>query len=159
MKDIQQLIKKSNKGIYEDIFPNTYTDAVFDKVSGESLTDILSGFNMYFLSYAGSKESTRLQVPISLRKTGLWITYVKFDGTIVTEWYSAKVTDDTTWKNSSNWKTGLVTNVWMDYRGYTNERPSLSLVDDGYPFYDRTLQKYICWNGTQWVNFDGTSLS
>lgn len=160
MKDIQQLIKKnSQEGRYEDIFPKTFLDAVIDKESGESLTNILSGFNMYFLSYVGSSESTRLQVPISLRKTGLWITYVKLDDTIVTEWYAAKDTDDVTWQNSTNWKTGLVTNVWMNYRGYTNERPLLSLVDDGYPFYDRTLQKYICWNGTQWVNFDGTSLS
>lgn len=160
MKDIQQLIKKnSQQGRYEDIFPKTFLDAVIDKESGTTLTDILSSFNMYFLSYTGSRETTRLEVPMSLRKQGLWITYVLYNKTVVTEWYVGEAIDDSSWGNGSNWKTGLVTNVWMNYKGYTSERPLLSLVDDGYPFYDRTLQKYICWNGTQWVNFDGSNLS
>ena len=30
-------------------------------------------------------EQTRLQVPMSIRKTGLWITYVLYDKTVVTE--------------------------------------------------------------------------
>ena len=140
MKDIQQLIKKnSQEGRYEDIFPKTFIDAVEDRESGNNLTEILSGFNMYFLSYNGSREQTRLQVPMSIRKTGLWITYVLYDKTVVTEWYAGEAIDDITWQNSVNWKTELVTDVWMNYRGYTNERPSLTLVDNGYPFYDKTL--------------------
>lgn len=107
MKDIQQLIKKnSQQGRYEDIFPKTFIDAVIDKESQESLTDILSGFNMYFLSYNGSKESTRLQVPMSIRKMGLWITYVLFDKTVVTEWYADELIDDTNWGIDSNWRVG-----------------------------------------------------
>lgn len=107
MKDIQQLIKKnSQEGRYEDIFPKTFIDAVIDKESQESLTDILSGFNMYFLSYNGSKESTRLQVPMSIRKRGLWITYVLFDKTVVTEWYADELIDDTNWGIDSNWRVG-----------------------------------------------------
>ena len=107
MKDIQQLIKKnSQEGRYEDIFPKTFIDAVIDKGSQESLTDILSGFNMYFLSYNGSKESTRLQVPMSIRKMGLWITYVLFDKTVVTEWCAGELIDDTNWGIDSNWRVG-----------------------------------------------------
>ena len=107
MKDIQQLIKKnSQEGRYEDIFPKTFIDAVIDKGSQESLTDILSGFNMYFLSYNGSKELTRLQVPMSIRKMGLWITYVLFDKTVVTEWYADELIDDTNWGIDSNWRVG-----------------------------------------------------
>ena len=107
MKDIQQLIKKnSQEGRYEDIFPKTFIDAVIDKESQESLTDILSGFNMYFLSYNRSKESTRLQVPMSIRKMGLWITYVLFDKTVVTEWYADELIDDTNWGIDSNWRVG-----------------------------------------------------
>lgn len=107
MKDIQQLIKKnSQEGRYEDIFPKTFIDAVIDKGSQESLTDILSGFNMYFLSYNRSKESTRLQVPMSIRKMGLWITYVLFDKTVVTEWYADELIDDTNWGIDSNWRVG-----------------------------------------------------
>lgn len=88
MKDIQQLIKKnSQEGRYEDIFPKTFLDAVIDKESRTTLTDILSSFNMYFLSYTGSRETTRLEVPMSLRKQGLWITYVLYDGNTIIEWY------------------------------------------------------------------------
>lgn len=107
MKDIQQLIKKnSQEGRYENIFPKTFIDAVLDKESGVTLTDILSSYNMYFLSYVGSKEDTRLQVPMSLRKLGLWVTYVLYDKTIVTEWYGSDNLSDTAWKDGNNWRIG-----------------------------------------------------
>lgn len=51
---------------------------------------------MLFLSYNGSRSQTRLQVPSSLRREGLWVTYVLYDKTVVTEWYSAEAIDDTT---------------------------------------------------------------
>lgn len=102
MKDIQQLIKKnSQEGRYEDIFPKTFIDAVLDKESGVTLTDILAMFNMLFLSYNGSRSQTRLQVPSSLRRQGLWVTYVLYDKTVVTEWYSAEAIDDTTFGDSA----------------------------------------------------------
>lgn len=85
MKDIQQLIKRDNlEGRYKDIFPKTFIDAITDRESGITLTDILSSFNMYFLSYTGSRETTRLEVPMSIRKQGLWITYV-LDGNTIME--------------------------------------------------------------------------
>ena len=122
MKDIQQLIKKnSQEGRYEDIFPKTFTDAVKDKESGKSLIDILSGFNMYFLSYNGSRELTRLQVPMSIRKTGLWITYVLYDKTVVIEWYAGEAIDDNSWGDSSNWRVGsnmLVGDISISSDGY-----------------------------------------
>lgn len=122
MKDIQQLIKKnSQEGRYEDIFPKTFIDAVKDRESGNNLNEILSGFNMYFLSYNGSRELTRLQVPMSIRKTGLWITYVLYDKTIVTEWYAGEAIDDASWKNLSNWRLGtnmLVGDISISSDGY-----------------------------------------
>ena len=122
MKDIQQLIKKnSQEGRYEDIFPKTFTDAVKDKESGKSLIDILSSFNMYFLSYNESREQTRLQVPMSIRKTGLWITYVLYDKTVVTEWYAGEAIDDNSWGDSSNWRVGtnmLVGDISISSDGY-----------------------------------------
>lgn len=122
MKDIQQLIKKnSQEGRYEDIFPKTFTDAVEDRESGNNLNEILSGFNMYFLSYNGSRELTRLQVPLSLRKTGLWITYVLYDKTVVTEWYTGEAIDDDSWKSPDNWRVGsnmLVGDISISSDGY-----------------------------------------
>lgn len=122
MKDIQQLIKKnSQEGRYEDIFPKTFIDAVLDKESGVTLTDILAMFNMLFLSYNGSRSQTRLQVPSSLRREGLWVTYVLYDKTVVTEWYSAGAIDDTTFGDSANWRDGsnaLVGDISISSDGY-----------------------------------------
>lgn len=122
MKDIQQLIKKnSQQGRYEDIFPKTFLDAVLDKESGVTLTDILAMFNMLFLSYNGGRSQTRLQVPSSLRREGLWITYVLYDKTVVTEWYSAEAIDDTTFGDSANWRDGsnaLVGDISISSDGY-----------------------------------------
>lgn len=107
MKDIQQLIKKdSQQGRYENIFPKTFLDAVIDKGSGLSLTEILSSFNMYFLSYDGSRESTRLQVPMSIRKQGLWVTYVMYDGATIVEYFDTDLIDDSSWSNGNNWRVG-----------------------------------------------------
>lgn len=122
MKDIQQLIKKnSQQGRYEDIFPKTFLDAVLDKESGVTLTDILAMFNMLFLSYNGSRSQTRLQVPSSLRREGLWVTYVLYDKTVVTEWYSVEAIDDTTFGDSANWRDGsnaLVGDISISSDGY-----------------------------------------
>lgn len=41
--------------------------------------------------------------------------------------------------------------------GNSTERPSN--VSEGYEYYDNTLKKKILWNGTAWVNMDGTELS
>lgn len=43
--------------------------------------------------------------------------------------------------------------------GTTAQRPTLESTDAGFHFYDTTLKKYICWNGTAWTNFDGTALT
>lgn len=42
--------------------------------------------------------------------------------------------------------------------GTTNSRPTLPSTFSGFMFYDTTLLKSIIWNGTEWVNVDGTSL-
>ena len=75
-----------------------------DRNTGKSLGDILSSFNVYFLPYIGSREATRLLVPKFLRKSGLWITYVLFDGTVINEYYIGTSIEDNEFKRSENWK-------------------------------------------------------
>lgn len=41
----------------------------------------------------------------------------------------------------------------------TNSRPSTSTLAEGAIIYDSTLKKCILYNGTAWVNLDGTALS
>ena len=102
----QQLVKKGANGKYSNVNPKSWTEAIKDKNTGQNLVEILQGFNMYFLSYTGDKESTRCLVPNLLRKKGLWITYVDYDGIVYTEWYAANSIKDDSWEDSSNWRDG-----------------------------------------------------
>lgn len=43
-------------------------------------------------------------------------------------------------------------------KGTSSQRPILESSDEGSEYYDTTLKKKILWNGTAWVNLDGTSL-
>lgn len=60
----------------------------------------------------------------------------------------------------------IVGNVKVHYndipnKGLTSTRPSLTNDNlyNGFMFFDLTINKYICWNGTVWVNLDGTALA
>lgn len=102
----QQLVKKGANGRYDKVMPKSWIEAIKDKNTGQTLVEILQGFNMYFLPYNGNTSSTRCLVPTMLRKKGLWITYVKYDGNVYTEWYAADEIDDKSWGDSSNWRIG-----------------------------------------------------
>ena len=43
--------------------------------------------------------------------------------------------------------------------GATADRPASADIYTGFQYFDTTLGKFICWNGTAWVNLDGTALS
>lgn len=116
-----QLVKKNPAEGYQNVFPKTWIDAIKDKESGVSLQEILQGFNMYFLSYNGSRALTRCKVPSILRKEGLWITYVLYDHTVVTEWYNSDQIDDNSWSMDSNWRiasNNLVGDISVSSDGY-----------------------------------------
>lgn len=104
MKDIQQLIKKnSQEGRYEDIFPKTFIDAIKDKETKESLGIILNRNNFLFLTYVGSESLTRLQVPMSYRRSGLWVAYQKFDKSLVVEFFKGDYIDNDHWGQDIYW--------------------------------------------------------
>lgn len=100
MNNSQQLIKKDKS----QVFPKTFLDAIRSRETGVSLEEILKGFNMYFVSYTGNIAQTRNQVPMELRKKGLWLTYINFQNEIVTEWYDANEIDNASWGDDANWR-------------------------------------------------------
>lgn len=60
-----------------------------------------------------------------------------------------------TYYDGSAWKT-----LFKDYgKGVTNSRPTLTTTDEGFEYYDSTLKKKILWNGSAWVNMDGSLLN
>ena len=53
-----------------------------------------------------------------------------------------------------DWTEGVGKNT----KGTAFNRPTLGADDAGFEYYDETLKKKILWNGTNWVNLDGTGL-
>lgn len=105
MANVQQLVKRVPQGV-TNVSPITTVRAVKSEETGYTLDEILASFNMLFLPYNVNAELTRLQVPNSFRRGGLWVTYVTYDETVVTEWYNSNDIDDNTWKSDANWRLG-----------------------------------------------------
>ena len=116
-----QLVKRDYLEGYRKVFPKTYVDAIKDRESGLSLAEILRSFNMYFLSYGGNKALTRCSLPKTLRREGVWITYVLYDHSIVTEWYNSDNIDDESFGDDNNWR--LASNMLVG---------DISISTDGY---------------------------
>lgn len=63
---------------------------------------------------------------------GLWVTYVTYDETVVTEWYNSNDIDDNTWKSDANWRQGsnmLVGDISISSEGNW----VINGVDSGFP--------------------------
>lgn len=100
----QQLIKKDRStNSYSKIFPWTFTDLVLDRVTKESLDNILVRNNFIALPYVDSKAATRLQVPMKNRRRGIWLSYIDYAGTLTVEYYNDNNLDDNHWQDSSCW--------------------------------------------------------
>lgn len=100
----QQLIKKDRSAnSYSKIFPWTFTDLVLDRVTKESLDNILVRNNFIALPYVGSKAATRLQVPMKNRRRGIWLSYIDYAGTLTVEYYNDNNLDNNHWHDSSYW--------------------------------------------------------
>lgn len=98
-----------------------YIDEIKDRNTGTQLKDILNSFNNYFCSYAGSVEETRKQVPMYIRKEGLYITYVDYEHKVHTEYYLSNEVDNINWINNNNWAEGnnnLVGDISISSTGY-----------------------------------------
>ena len=90
------------------------------------------------------------EVPDNVKKIGIIITFLDtdskwrvfhFNGTSKQQWFQ--------------------TSLWEEYKissskGTTKEKPVAP--EEGYEYYDSNLKKKILYNGTSWVNIDGTVL-
>lgn len=80
-----------------------YIQDIKDKNNGLTLNEILTSYNIYFLTFIGNVAATRLQVPYNIRKTGLWVTYVDYNHKIHNEYYTSLKVDNINWIKNSNW--------------------------------------------------------
>lgn len=89
-------------GHHKPVYPDTTIDRVVDS-AGKPLSKILSEVNHIYVPYVNnSRRDTRLQVPVAMRRRGLWITYETKQG-LVTEIYASSLTDIASWTDPKNW--------------------------------------------------------
>lgn len=104
MKGEQLIQKNCVTGEHMGIYPITTIDNVIDPASGRPLTKLLNEVNHLYVPFVNNtKRDTRLQVPVSLRRKGFWLTYVTCKGTVITEWYNSDATDNASWGDGGNW--------------------------------------------------------
>lgn len=92
---------KDNKRVKS--FPITSVQSVIDLCSGKYLQDILSSNNHISIPYSGNDNTTYLNVPASLRKKGLIVTYIDNLGNIATRIYKGTSLNDEAWGNPVYW--------------------------------------------------------
>lgn len=112
-----QLIKKNcTTGEYSNLYPVTIIDSVIDPITGKTLRDSLEQCNHLYLPFKdNSKAVTRNQVPLELRRKGLWITYNSCAGKIVTEYYKSDDFSNREWGKNENWVPYLNSDVIRTY--------------------------------------------
>lgn len=101
----EQLIQKNcTTGEYEDIYPITDLSSIKDLSTGKTLDELLEQFNHIYLPFKNnSKTLTRQQVPVNMRRRGLWITYISCKGSTITEWYNSDDFSNKAWGDNKNW--------------------------------------------------------
>lgn len=99
---IHQLTKLDENCKEHDIFPVTLVQGIFDK-SGVRLDTILASFNYVFLPFNGTKEATRLQVPLTARRKSLVVCYRDLTDDLYIEMYNFDKIDDESFQTDGNW--------------------------------------------------------
>lgn len=87
---------------------------------------------------------------------GLWISYIiPNEHRLVIEYYLSDNIEDSYWSNDAYWFT---TNgeSYSNIKGDTDNRPTN--INQGYCYYDTTLQKPIWWTGSKWVDATGADV-
>lgn len=96
--------KSTNETEWQNAYPVTTLDAVKDLVHDITLKEILNKYNHIYLPLKNnSKRDTRLQIPVSLRRKGLWITYKCKNDHIVMECFNGDSVRDDYFGDSKNW--------------------------------------------------------
>lgn len=175
---IHQIQKKDNDTTHTskyNIFPLTYIQAVYDARDGRRLDTILEQCNNLYVYWKGSREATRLQLPMYMRRRGIIITYRDGDNNIVTEQCinADRIADDVFGKDE-NWEL-------ISYRDLTEEdlrnvnkygfnvtvfgmkggTHTLESAIKDVPYDSRILGQKITFakNGCEWVTYQFQSLS
>ena len=151
----QSILFNRDRTVYKEFLPNDSNFSLFVR-DGAVLV-----FNIGSVNYLDTSSAIFFNMHASSTSLFTFTTTIKQ----LTSNPSVSVKGDADFSGSiPTWYNG---SKWIDANGYTakskkgttDTRPTLTSSDSGFQYYDTTLGKYICWNGTAWVNMDGTSLS
>lgn len=117
-EDNTELVKKK-------VFPVSIIQAIYDKLSGISLDEILRNFNCIYVLYKGTKKDTRLSINSNNRRRGLIIVYTDLDNITHTQRFIGTSFDDNSWGVDSNWEDCFVglggTDLYNQLKTYIDE--------------------------------------
>ena len=143
-------VSESNKYIkITSSFDNLFVNG-FPSSSNEL---VLNPTKLIRIYVDNSTSFCNIELPIEVRGD------INYNGLYVGQmWF------DTVKKTLFIWDGAKWSDVFGDFflnkkKGTTEDRPELSSSNEGFTFYDATLKKMILWNGTDWVNLDGTELT
>lgn len=109
----------------------------------------MSGYDSSMQFVSSTAARTNLY---NFKKTN---TVVQFNGNLLTLYrYPTKVRIKLSYITVDAEKFTLHPN-----NGVSAKRPTLTSTDAGFNYWDTTLGKMIAWNGSTWVNLDGTALT
>lgn len=117
-EDNTELVRKK-------VFPVSIIQAIYDKLSGITLDEILRNFNCIYVLYKGTKTDTRLSINDNNRRRGLIIVYTDLDNITYTQRFIGTSFDDSSWGSDSNWEDCFVglggTDLYNQLKTYIDE--------------------------------------
>ena len=119
-------LKEKINGEWQFIYPITTLDAIKDIDTNKNIKDIFKSYNHIYLPSKNNKKDTRLQVPHSMRRRGLFITYECKNGHLITEYYNSDSVTDYNFGDCKNWVHYLNNDLT---REIINERLSWYILD------------------------------
>lgn len=99
-------LKEKDGNAFKDVFPINIIQNIKDGDTGKTLQSILKSFNSIFVEYKNNVEDTRNSIDESIRRKGLWVTYLPTgEQDYVTEVYIGNEESIlNNWADNSNWK-------------------------------------------------------
>lgn len=99
-------LKEKDGNAFKDVFPINIIQNIKDGDTGKTLQNILKSFNSIFVEYKNSVEDTRNSIDESIRRKGLWVTYLPTgEQDYVTEVYIGNEESIlNSWTDNSNWR-------------------------------------------------------
>lgn len=94
-------------GEYKEINPKIDLQSILESMTEHSISYIFHHYNHFNATWTNTQEATRGQVPPQLRRNGLWLSYINWEGKKITERFKGTDLDASTyekWIDDAYWE-------------------------------------------------------